>query len=173
MGEFERVRVQSARKEWRHFLLYVHSSLLPSPFHFPHRLIKRYSLMMMMMKEIFVFIRALSQADLIFLFGARLNWILHFGKPPRFKADVKIVQVLYRHSWTSCYPKYQFQIFLYHSQTFFFLQNVFLVKKDKWNKTRRGHKREKWKKSSYERIRELKQWQRLQWRERQKCNRFD
>lgn len=81
------------------FPLYVHSLLLPSPFHFPHRLIKRYSLMMMvvvmmMMKEIFVFIRALSQADLIFLFGARLNWILHFGKPPRFKADVKIVQVL-------------------------------------------------------------------------------
>lgn len=51
-------------------------------------------MVMMMMKEIFVFIRALSQADLIFLFGARLNWILHFGKPPRFKADVKIVQVL-------------------------------------------------------------------------------
>lgn len=81
------------------FPLYVHSLLLPSPFHFPHRLIKRYSLMMMVMvmmvmKEIFVFIRALSQADLIFLFGARLNWILHFGKPPRFKADVKIVQVL-------------------------------------------------------------------------------
>ena len=79
------------------FPLYVHSLLLPSPFHFPHKLIKRYSLMvmvMMMMKEIFVFIRALSQADLIFLFGARLNWILHFGKPPRFKADVKIVQVL-------------------------------------------------------------------------------
>lgn len=37
--------------------------------------------------------RALSQADVIFLFGARLNWILHFGKPPRFKADVKIIQV--------------------------------------------------------------------------------
>ena len=51
-------------------------------------------MVMMMMKEIFIFIRALSQADLIFLFGARLNWILHFGKPPRFKADVKIVQVL-------------------------------------------------------------------------------
>jgi len=29
----------------------------------------------------------------IFLFGARLNWILHFGKPPRFKADVKIIQI--------------------------------------------------------------------------------
>lgn len=37
--------------------------------------------------------RALSEADVIFLFGARLNWILHFGKPPRFKADVKIIQV--------------------------------------------------------------------------------
>ena len=37
--------------------------------------------------------RALSQADVIFLFGARLNWILHFGRPPRFQADVKIVQV--------------------------------------------------------------------------------
>ncbi|XP_073237038.1 2-hydroxyacyl-CoA lyase 1-like [Porites lutea] len=37
--------------------------------------------------------RALSQADLIFLFGARLNWILHFGKPPRFKANIKIVQI--------------------------------------------------------------------------------
>ena len=42
---------------------------------------------------VFSFIRALSQADVIFLFGARLNWILHFGKPPRFKADVKIIQV--------------------------------------------------------------------------------
>ncbi|XP_020632835.1 2-hydroxyacyl-CoA lyase 1-like isoform X2 [Orbicella faveolata] len=37
--------------------------------------------------------KALSQADVIFLFGARLNWILHFGKPPRFKADVKIIQI--------------------------------------------------------------------------------
>ena len=43
----------------------------------------------------FFFVRALSKADVIFLFGARLNWILHFGKPPRFKADVKIIQVLY------------------------------------------------------------------------------
>ena len=38
-------------------------------------------------------LRALSQADVIFLFGARLNWILHFGKPPRFRPDVKIIQV--------------------------------------------------------------------------------
>ncbi|XP_066029226.1 2-hydroxyacyl-CoA lyase 1 isoform X1 [Pocillopora verrucosa] len=37
--------------------------------------------------------RALSQADVIFLFGARLNWILHFGKPPRFRPDVKIIQI--------------------------------------------------------------------------------
>jgi len=27
------------------------------------------------------------------LFGARLNWILHFGKPPRFNKDVKVIQV--------------------------------------------------------------------------------
>jgi 2-hydroxyacyl-CoA lyase 1 len=37
--------------------------------------------------------RALKDADLIVLFGARLNWMLHFGQPPRFTKDVKIVQV--------------------------------------------------------------------------------
>ncbi|XP_078378274.1 2-hydroxyacyl-CoA lyase 1-like isoform X1 [Oculina patagonica] len=37
--------------------------------------------------------RALSQSDVIFLFGARLNWILHFGKPPAFQVDVKIIQI--------------------------------------------------------------------------------
>ncbi|XP_013395875.1 2-hydroxyacyl-CoA lyase 1 [Lingula anatina] len=37
--------------------------------------------------------RALLQADVILLLGARLNWILHFGKPPRFRADVKVIQV--------------------------------------------------------------------------------
>ena len=36
---------------------------------------------------------ALRQADVVLLIGARLNWILHFGAPPRFKADVKIIQV--------------------------------------------------------------------------------
>ena len=36
---------------------------------------------------------ALKEADLILLLGARLNWILHFGEPPKFKPDVKIVQV--------------------------------------------------------------------------------
>lgn len=36
---------------------------------------------------------ALQQADVIILLGARLNWILHFGLPPRFNKDVKIVQV--------------------------------------------------------------------------------
>ena len=25
--------------------------------------------------------------------GARLNWILHFGLPPRFRKDVKIIQL--------------------------------------------------------------------------------
>lgn len=31
---------------------------------------------------------ALSKADVILLVGARLNWILHFGKPPRFDKNV-------------------------------------------------------------------------------------
>ena len=33
----------------------------------------------------------LGNADVIFLCGARLNWILHFGLPPRFKKDVKFI----------------------------------------------------------------------------------
>ena len=33
----------------------------------------------------------LQNADVIFLCGARLNWILHFGLPPRFKKGVKII----------------------------------------------------------------------------------
>lgn len=36
---------------------------------------------------------ALQKADVILLLGARLNWILHFGRPPRYAADVKIIQV--------------------------------------------------------------------------------
>lgn len=37
--------------------------------------------------------KALQSADVILLLGARLNWILHFGKAPRFSPDVKIIQV--------------------------------------------------------------------------------
>jgi 2-hydroxyacyl-CoA lyase 1 len=33
----------------------------------------------------------LKNADVVFLVGARLNWILHFGEAPRFKKDVKII----------------------------------------------------------------------------------
>jgi 2-hydroxyacyl-CoA lyase 1 len=36
---------------------------------------------------------ALQKADAVLLLGARLNWILHFGLPPRFNPDVKILQV--------------------------------------------------------------------------------
>src|SRR5262249_43338289 len=36
---------------------------------------------------------ALQNADLIFLLGARLNWILHFGLPPRYRPDVRVVQL--------------------------------------------------------------------------------
>uniref|UniRef100_UPI003AAF757F 2-hydroxyacyl-CoA lyase 1 isoform X3 n=1 Tax=Centroberyx gerrardi TaxID=166262 RepID=UPI003AAF757F len=37
--------------------------------------------------------RALLQADVVVLLGARLNWILHFGLPPRFDPHVKVIQV--------------------------------------------------------------------------------
>lgn len=37
--------------------------------------------------------RALKEADVILLLAARLNWMLHFGKPPRFNPNVKIIQV--------------------------------------------------------------------------------
>ena len=36
---------------------------------------------------------ALQQADAVLLVGARLNWILHFGLPPRFAKGVKVVQL--------------------------------------------------------------------------------
>lgn len=36
---------------------------------------------------------ALQKADVILLLGARLNWILHFGRSPRYAKDVKIIQV--------------------------------------------------------------------------------
>ena len=35
----------------------------------------------------------LQEADVIFLMGARLNWIMHFGMPPRFNKNVRIVQL--------------------------------------------------------------------------------
>ena len=36
---------------------------------------------------------ALRNADVVLLLGARLNWILHFGLPPRFRQDVKVIQL--------------------------------------------------------------------------------
>ena len=36
---------------------------------------------------------ALREADVVFLMGARLNWIMHFGLPPRFKQGVRIIQL--------------------------------------------------------------------------------
>ena len=35
----------------------------------------------------------LQQSDVILLLGARLNWMLHFGRPPRFQSEVKVIQV--------------------------------------------------------------------------------
>ncbi|MBK7952288.1 MAG: oxalyl-CoA decarboxylase [Deltaproteobacteria bacterium] len=36
---------------------------------------------------------ALQEADVVVLIGARLNWIMHFGLPPRFDASVKTIQI--------------------------------------------------------------------------------
>ena len=36
---------------------------------------------------------ALEEADVILLVGARLNWIMHFGRPPRFAPGVRILQI--------------------------------------------------------------------------------
>ena len=36
---------------------------------------------------------ALQNADLVLLIGARLNWMLHFGRPPRFSPDVRVLQI--------------------------------------------------------------------------------
>src|SRR3981081_2538840 len=35
----------------------------------------------------------LQQADVIFLMGARFNWILHFGQAPRYAKDMKVIQL--------------------------------------------------------------------------------
>ncbi len=35
----------------------------------------------------------LQNADLVLLMGARLNWILHFGLPPRFNENVRVIQM--------------------------------------------------------------------------------
>src|SRR5260370_34194171 len=36
---------------------------------------------------------ALQNADVVFLMCARLNWIMHFGLPPRFNKNVRIIQL--------------------------------------------------------------------------------
>lgn len=36
---------------------------------------------------------ALREADTVLLLGCRLNWMLHFGDPPRWKPDVRFILV--------------------------------------------------------------------------------
>jgi 2-hydroxyacyl-CoA lyase 1 len=36
---------------------------------------------------------ALQNADVVFLMGARFNWIMHFGLPPRYAPDLKVIQL--------------------------------------------------------------------------------
>lgn len=37
--------------------------------------------------------KALKEADVVLLIGARLNWILHFGDSPRWSPNVKFIQI--------------------------------------------------------------------------------
>ncbi|CAG8599083.1 12893_t:CDS:2, partial [Acaulospora colombiana] len=37
--------------------------------------------------------KAIADADVVLLLGARLNWMLHFGLPPKFNDSVKFIQV--------------------------------------------------------------------------------
>ncbi len=37
--------------------------------------------------------QALQEADLVLLIGARLNWIMHFGLPPRFAENLRVIQI--------------------------------------------------------------------------------
>ena len=37
--------------------------------------------------------QALLNADVILLMGARLNWMMHFGHPPRFNEKVRVIQM--------------------------------------------------------------------------------
>jgi thiamine pyrophosphate-dependent acetolactate synthase large subunit-like protein len=34
-----------------------------------------------------------DEKDVVFLMGARFNWIFHFGQPPRYAPDVKVIQL--------------------------------------------------------------------------------
>ncbi len=36
---------------------------------------------------------ALQNADVVFLMGARFNWIFHFGQPPRYAPNMKVIQL--------------------------------------------------------------------------------
>jgi 2-hydroxyacyl-CoA lyase len=36
---------------------------------------------------------ALREADVVMVLGARLNWIMHFGLPPRFRPGVRLIQL--------------------------------------------------------------------------------
>ncbi|XP_023322403.1 2-hydroxyacyl-CoA lyase 1 [Eurytemora carolleeae] len=37
--------------------------------------------------------KVLEEADVVLLVGARLNWMLHFGTPPRWSSTVKVIQM--------------------------------------------------------------------------------
>lgn len=36
---------------------------------------------------------AIQNSDLVLMVGARFNWIFHFGRPPRFAADLRVIHI--------------------------------------------------------------------------------
>jgi acetolactate synthase-1/2/3 large subunit len=38
-------------------------------------------------------VRAFSEADVLFVVGTRFNYIIQFGRPPRFASDLKVIQI--------------------------------------------------------------------------------
>lgn len=82
---------------------------------------------------------ALQKADVILLLGARLNWILHFGRPPRYAADVKIIQVDLHaeelHNSVASAIAIQSDIFAFSQQLLFAIGNFKFCPQSQWWKT--------------------------------------
>ena len=68
---------------------------------------------------------ALKNADVILLVGARLNWILHYGRPPRYRRDVKFIHVeVVGEPFCSCIKIRLTEIILGNSFVIFFAYSI-------------------------------------------------
>lgn len=72
---------------------------------------------------------ALQRADYILLLGARLNWILHFGRAPRYAVDVKVIQV---NKNVSGLARKSLNSFFYLIRSIYVQKNFTIVSKVPW-----------------------------------------